>query len=277
MVIGAAILQSRQNIVPSVAFPADQITAQAFLDLVLLVALGFISGVAASELRRAFRIAGNLVAQLRATSEVAQRTASYADLNELIQQTVNYIRDRFAFYHVQIFLNDPEQRYTNLSASTAEVGERLLKRGYRLAIGSPGIIGQAALLGESLVRTSENEPDVPSTAPGDEWLPQTGSELALPLITHDHIIGVLHIQSTRLNAFSQEDVDSLGILASHVSITISNAQLFQEQRNALNDNRRMFLEAEASLSDPGGRYSVYRRVGSRGPGHILLDLSLIHI
>src|SRR5450432_248909 len=64
MVIGAAILQSRQLIVPSVAFPTDQITAQAFLDLVLLIALGFISGVAASELRRAFRIAGNLVAQL---------------------------------------------------------------------------------------------------------------------------------------------------------------------------------------------------------------------
>jgi GAF domain-containing protein len=60
---------------------------------------------------------------------------------------------------------------------------------------------------------------------------------------------VLHIQSTRPNAFGQDDIESLGIMASHISIAISNAQIFQEQRTSLNENRRMFLEAEANLRE----------------------------
>jgi GAF domain-containing protein len=75
------------------------------------------------------------------------------------------------------------------------------------------------------------------------------SELAVPLIAGDQIIGVLNMQSSRPNAFSQEDVDSLLIVANHVSIAIRNAQLFEEQRTALNENRRLFLEAEMSLRE----------------------------
>src|SRR5258708_4374687 len=177
MIVIVAILQFQQLLVPAQPFPMEQILTQTLLDLAVLVAIGFVSGAAAGELRQALRYAGNLVAQLRATSEVAQRTATFVDLNELLQQTVNYIRDRFAFYHVQVFLNDAEQRYANLLASTGEIGETLLRRGYRLAVGSPGIIGQAPLLREGIVRHTANDTEAQSSTRHNQRQRQTPPEL----------------------------------------------------------------------------------------------------
>src|SRR5579859_1126580 len=224
------------------------ISLNVFVDLALIIGIGLIVGGAASELKRALLYSSRIAAQLRATSEVAQRASAYIDLNELLQQVVTFIRDRFAFYHVQIFMNDPEQRFTNLVASTGEMGAALLQRGYRLAVGSQGIIGQAALLGEPIQTSTEQDDEEPINR-RNERLAETRSELALPLIARDHVIGVLHIQSTRPHAFNQDDVDSLSILAAHTSIAINNAQLFQEQRTALNENRRLFIEAEANLRE----------------------------
>ncbi|HLY28555.1 MAG TPA: GAF domain-containing protein [Aggregatilineales bacterium] len=224
------------------------ISLNVFVDLALIIGIGLIVGGAASELKRALLYSSRIAAQLRATSEVAQRASAYIDLNELLQQVVTFIRDRFAFYHVQIFMNDPEQRFTNLVASTGEMGAALLQRGYRLAVGSQGIIGQAALLGEPIQTSTEQDDEEPINR-RNERLAETRSELALPLIARDHVIGVLHIQSTRPHAFNQDDVDSLSILAAHTSIAINNAQLFQEQRSALNENRRLFIEAEANLRE----------------------------
>ncbi|MEP7288908.1 MAG: GAF domain-containing protein [Chloroflexota bacterium] len=247
MILTAAALQIQGIVVPSRLIPVDQIPLQTLLDLVFIVAIGIMSGASSEELRRALRYTTRLVAQLRATSEVAQRTSSLIKLNELLQQTVNYILDRFGFYHVQIFLIDAEQRFATLEASTSETGKMLSQRGYRLAVGSQGVIGQVTLLGEPMTLDTEYDETVMTRR--DELLPETRSELALPLIARDRIIGVLDIQSTRPNAFHQEDVESLGIMASLISIAISNAKLFQEQQTALNENRRLFLDAETNLRE----------------------------
>ncbi len=248
MILFIATSQSQGNLGPTL--PIEQIRIHTFLDLVLVVAVGFISGASSYELRRALRYASRLITQLRATSEVAQRTATFIDLSELLKHTANYIRDRFGFYHVQVFLLDREQRFANLAASTSDSAEALLQRGYRLAVGSPGIIGQVTLVGEPQVVNADDKNDHESTKQRyNELLGQTQSELALPLIARDQIIGALDIQSTRRNAFTQEDIESLQIMAAHVSIAINNAQLFQEQRNALNENRRLFLEAEMNLRE----------------------------
>src|SRR5262249_28613370 len=155
------------------------------------------------------------------------------DTKELLAQMVRYIRDRFGFYHVQIFLNDAEQRFANLVASTGDAGESLVQRGYRLPVGSSGIIGQVALIGEAITLGSETADAANAVPRGAERLPETRSELALPLIARERMIGVLHIQSTRGNAFTADDIESLSILASHISIAVSNAQIFQEQRSSL--------------------------------------------
>src|SRR5439155_9347980 len=75
------------------------------------------------------------------------------------------------------------------------------------------------------------------------------SELALPLAVGDQIVGVLSIQSARADAFRQEDADSLLLMATHIGIAVHAAQLFEEQKSALNENRRLFLEAEMNLRE----------------------------
>jgi GAF domain-containing protein len=165
----------------------------------------------------------------------------------MTQQAVNFVRDRFGFYHVQIFVVDEDQRFATLQASTGDAGETLIKRGYRLGVGSKGAIGQVTLLGEPVV--VDTELDDNRNLRRDEVLPETRSELVLPLIARDRIIGALDIQSTQANAFRSEDIESLGIMASHLSIAINNARTFQEQQQVLNENRRLFLEAETNLRE----------------------------
>ncbi len=212
----------------------------------LMVAISGVLALSLREDRSTRDYANKLVSQLRATAEVAQTTTTMLDLDELLRRTVDFIRDRFAFYHVQIFLIDEDGRYANLVASTGEAGEALLGRGHRLAVGSQSIIGQVTRLGTPV---SAQDTSTDAIHRMNELLPQTRSELAMPLIAGDQIIGALDVQSTRSNAYTQDDINSLQIMANQVSITIRNAQLFAAQKKALADNRRLFLDAEANLRE----------------------------
>jgi GAF domain-containing protein len=231
-------------------FNPPQILLNENFDLVIVVlilaALVFVISLQQNEERGLREYARRLFAQLRATAEVAQTTSTILELDDLLRRTVDYIRDRFGFYHVQIFLIDEDRRYADLVASTGEVGQELLKRGHRLAVGSQSIIGRVTLTGEPTI-AADTEADPLHRR--NELLTDTRSELALPLIVGNDVIGALDVQSTRANAYSQEDIDSLSIMATQISIAIRNAQLFEEQRRALNENRRLFLEAETNLRE----------------------------
>ncbi|MHB8626092.1 MAG: GAF domain-containing protein [Aggregatilineales bacterium] len=217
-----------------------------FFEIVILLVVSLLLGLLAREQQRAIAYGDRLVAQLRATAQLAQATSATLDLDELLQRTVDYIRDQFAFYHVQVFLVDKERRYATLAASTGDVGAALLERGHRLAIGSQSIIGRVTLGGTPVV--AQDTADDPLHRAND-LLPATRSELAVPLIAGDQVIGSLDVQSTRPNAFLQDDVDSLQIVASQVSIAVRNAQLFAEQKTALAENQRLLNQAETNLSE----------------------------
>jgi GAF domain-containing protein len=218
----------------------------AFFVIVTLVAAVLVIALQLIEQNQLRGYANRLYAQLRATAEVAQTTSTILELEDLLKRTVDYIRDRFGFYHVQIFLIDEDRRYADLVASTGEIGQELLRRGHRLAVGSQSIIGRVTLTGEATIALDTSADPLHHR---NELLHETRSELALPLIAGNDVIGALDVQSIRPNAYSQEDVDSLSIMATQVSIAIRNAQLFEEQRRALNENRRLFLEAETNLRE----------------------------
>ncbi len=248
-------------------FPAKVLQNEAFnafFVIVTLLASVLVLALQISEQNQLRGYATRLYAQLRATAEVAQTTSTILELDELLRRTVDYIRDRFGFYHVQIFLIDEERRYAELVASTGEIGQELIRRGHRLAVGSQSIIGRVTLTGEPTIALDTEDDPVYRR---NELLKETRSELSLPLITGNDVIGALDVQSTRPNAYSQEDIDSLSIMATQVSIAIRNAQLFEEQRRALNENRRLFLEAETNLREierlnqrlTGGAWEEYLR------------------
>jgi len=248
LVIVVGFLEARGQLPGVVASDNAHLAPYTLLATVTLSGATLLASAFSYELARVFRSGGRTITQLRATGEIAQIAAVSGGSQELMQRTVNYIRDRFGFYHVQIFLLDAEKRYANLTASTGEAGDVLLQRGYRLAVGSTSSIGRALQVKEPVI-ISGRDAEPTSVYRTHELLRDTRSELALPLIAGEQAIGVLDVQSTRVNAFAPELVDSLRILATQVSVSIYNARQLEEQKMALDDTRRLFLEAEVSLRE----------------------------
>lgn len=170
--------------------------------------------------------------QFESIAQVARTISSTRDLDVLLPQITVVISREFGFYHAGIFLLDTAKEYAVLSAASSPGGQVMLERGHRLKVGETGIVGYVTGTGEARVAldtgadaTFFNNPD----------LPNTRSEIALPLRAGDEIIGALDVQSTEPNIFSQEDINILSTLADQVSIAIQNAKQFEQTRNALNE------------------------------------------
>lgn len=177
--------------------------------------------------------------QLRAATEVGRAAASLRDLNELLAQVTRLISERFGFYHVGIFLLDDRGEYAVLRAANSEGGQRMLARQHRLPVGERGIVGFVVAEGRPRIALDVGEDAVFLANPD---LPETRSELALPLLVGGRILGALDVQSKEPNAFTEEDVATLQVLADQIAIAIENARLFEENREALETARRAYGE-----------------------------------
>lgn len=176
---------------------------------------------------------------LEATAEVARAAASVLDLQELLSQTVALISERFGFYHTAIYLLDPTGEWAALGAASSEGGQRMLRRGHRLRVGQEGIVGYVTDQGQPRIALDVGTDaaffDIPD-------LPDTRSEMALPLRARGQIIGALDVQSAKPEAFSDEDVAVLQTLADQVALAISNTRLFQQAQESLEAERRAYRE-----------------------------------
>ncbi len=162
--------------------------------------------------------------QVRTASEVARAVTSIPSLEELLHQAVELIGDRFDYYHVSIFLLDENKQSAELRQSTGEVGQALLARGHKLAVGSDSIIGWVTANNKPRVASDISEDPVHF---GNELLPKTQSEAAVPLQLGGTVLGVLDVQSDQPDAFSEEDIEILQTLADQLSAAIQNARLAQ--------------------------------------------------
>lgn len=183
---------------------------------------------------------------LEASATIGQVMARLLDLEELMNRAVEIIRDRFGFYHVQIFLIDEAREYAVLRASTGEVGQQLLARQHRLALDSRSVVGRVARSGEAVVA---RDTDRDERHAFNELLPETRAELALALVDGETVIGVLDAQSTRSNAFTPIEIQALQVMASQLATAIRNARLFATQERNVNENKRLFLDTETSLRE----------------------------
>ncbi len=168
--------------------------------------------------------------QLRAASEVAKQITEIRDLNTLLQNTVRLASEQFEFYHVGLFLVDENSRYAVLQAASSEGGQKMLESGHRLEIGAQGIVGYVA---EQLRPRVALDVGADAVFFNNPFLPLTSSEMALPLIVRDKLIGVLDIQSEKPHAFQQEDVDVMQTLADQLAIAIENARLFTDTQSVI--------------------------------------------
>jgi GAF domain-containing protein len=177
--------------------------------------------------------------QLRATSYIARKTAEVQDLATLLNMVANLVADQFGFYHTGIFLISETGEEAVLQATSSEGGARMIERGHALAVGTQGVVGFVAAQKKPRITLDVGEDAVFFNNPD---LPMTRSELALPLMIHNRILGVLDIQSDKPQAFGVDDIDVLQTLADHVAIAIENARLLDESQSTLTQ-----LEALTSL------------------------------
>lgn len=174
--------------------------------------------------------------QFEAVAQVGQAINSIHDLQELLPRISTVISETFDFYHVGVFLLDEVNEYAMLTATNSEGGKKMMARKHRLRVGEQGIVGNVTSTGSPRIAMDVGEDAIFFDNPE---LPDTHSEMALPLLSGTQIIGALDVQSTQRGAFIEEDVQMLSLLANQVSLAIENARLFEETRRAL-------AESEAS-------------------------------
>ncbi len=176
---------------------------------------------------------------LQVAAEVARSATSFLDLDELLRQSVEIIRERFGLYYVGLFLVDAEGRFAVLRAGTGEAGRRMIAQGHRLEVGGQSMIGQCVARGEARIALDVGEEAVRFDNP---LLPETRSEMALPLRARGRVIGAMTVQSTKEAAFDEADIAVMQTMADQVAIAIDNARLFAELQSALEAERRAYGE-----------------------------------
>lgn len=175
--------------------------------------------------------------RLKAVATVGESVTGLTELDEVLDQTVNLIRDRFGFYHVSVFLLDEAREWAVVRASTGEVGQIMVERPHRLEVGGNSIVGYCAHHAEPRIALDVGADAVHFENP---LLPNTRSEMALPLILRGIVIGALDVQSQEPNAFSDEDVETLQIMANQVTAAISNSRLFEQIQQRLSEQQHLY-------------------------------------
>lgn len=168
--------------------------------------------------------------QLRAASYIARQTAEVTDLSVLLTTVVNLITDQFGFYHTGVFLINETGDEAVLQAASSEGGKRMIEHGHSLSVGTRGLVGYVAAQKKPRIALDVGSDAVFFNNPD---LPMTRSELALPLLIRNRVVGVLDIQSDIPQAFSVDDIDVLQTLADQVAVAIENARLLDESQAAL--------------------------------------------
>lgn len=176
---------------------------------------------------------------LKAVADVGKAITSYRNLSELLQQTTYLINENFGYYHVGIFLLDDRKEYAILVAANSEGGFRMLERKHQLKVTETSIVGYTTLNARARIALDVGKDAVYFDNPD---LPNTRSEMALPLVVGGQVLGALDVQSTEEQAFSEEDVATLQILAEQLAVAIQNVNLYNETEKALDTARTVYGE-----------------------------------
>lgn len=168
--------------------------------------------------------------QFEAIAQISKVISSIQNQEDLLNRVTHMISQSFGFYHVGIFLLDEKNQYAILRAANSEGGEKMLSHGHNLVVGQTGIVGLVTSTGTPRVTLDTGTDSFYFDNPN---LPDTRSEMALPLKIGTRVIGALDVQSTEPNAFFQEDINILSVLADQVSTALENARLHEEAREAL--------------------------------------------
>lgn len=172
--------------------------------------------------------------QLSATNEIGRVAASSLDPAEMLSSIVNLFTEKFGYYFVGAYLLDSSEKWAELKEASGEAGKLLIKSRHRADVSGSNLVGLAIR-----DRAAKSYPHTT----GEKYranlpvLPYTRSELALPLIASDRVIGALNLHSVREADFGAEVINTLQNMANQVAIALENARLFQDAQQNIRELR----------------------------------------
>jgi GAF domain-containing protein len=221
-----------------------------------------------SELTQTSDEAKKRTSQLEAISEVSRAIAQLQDINQLLPTVTQVISEHLGFYHVAIFLLDENKEYAVLRAANSTGGQRMLARGHRLEVGQVGIVGYVAEQAQPRISLDVGSDAIFFDNPD---LPDTHSEMALPLKVGNDVIGVLDVQSENVEAFVIQDLEVMNILADQVAIAIENSRRFTATNRALEEARAFYSEYLRQSWQPGA--SGAKAIGYQYKNTVVIPLT----
>jgi GAF domain-containing protein/HAMP domain-containing protein len=181
-----------------------------------------------SQLRKSFEDLDRRAKEVTTVADVSRRLSSILDQHQLVSEVVEQLQSAFNYYHAHIYLFDETGENLVMAGGTGEVGKALLERRHKIPRGR-GLVGRAAETKEAVL--------VPDTSNDPNWLPnpllpETRSEVAVPILAGDHVLGVLDVQNNAVDSLRQQDSDLILSIANQIAVAIQNIRLYEETRNA---------------------------------------------
>jgi len=203
-----------------IGFPQDDLDMLEGLASVISVGLSASHRVAVERFR---------LNQLNLVHDVSAQIANVMDLDKLTRRVTELIQETFHYYYVGIFTL--EKGAKNLcfrsGASSPRTGSGDTQDSLEVELGQ-GLIGQAARFGERIVVDDVGADDRFRFIPS---LPETKSEVVLPLRVEDRVLGVLDVQSDQLRAFHPNDLLILDTLAANIALAVEGVNLYNDLRH----------------------------------------------
>ncbi len=178
--------------------------------------------------------------ELEAVAQVSTATAVQLNLDELLFAVADLTKERFGRYHAHIYLMDEQNENLVLAAGAGEIGRQMVQTHHTIALDQNSLVARAAREREGIV--IQNTQHEPGFLP-NPLLPDTKSELALPILYGDQLLGVLDIQDDQPNQFDALEVQVKTTLANQVAVAIQNARAFErvQQQSAIVTTSQDFI------------------------------------
>lgn len=168
--------------------------------------------------------------QLNTAASVSKQLSSILDIDLLLQEIVTLVKERFHLYHVHVYLLDEANEQLHIHVGSGKVGKQLKDRHHTIALRTENsLVARAARSRETILVDDVSRE--PSFLP-NPLLPDTQSEMAVPLIIGNKVLGVLDVQDDEPNRFDQIDIDTFNTFSGHIAAAMQNALLFAEQKEA---------------------------------------------